>query len=118
MHACHLAKLLPCPPSGLLPTCEGPGPPSISPSPWVRHQSRSDKQEGCLCWASSGQRRRILEEAGKGKTDVPALGQEREHSVLTKYLSNESVRVCRALGTDGEAAPCSRGICHQVNRLR
>lgn len=95
-----LAKLLPGPPSGLLPSCEGPRPPSISPSPWVRHQSSSDKQEVCLSWASSGQKRRILEEAGKGKTDVPALGQQHEHSVLTKYLLNESVHVCWALGTE------------------
>lgn len=50
--------------------------------------------------ASQGQRRRILAVEGKGKSDVPVLGQQREESVLNKYLLNESVYVCQTPGTE------------------
>lgn len=50
--------------------------------------------------ASQGQRRRLLAVEGKGKSDVPALGQQSEDSGLNKYLLNESVYVCQTLGTE------------------
>lgn len=50
--------------------------------------------------ASQGQRRRILAIEGKGKSDVPVLGQQSEVVLLNKYLLNESVYVCQTLGTE------------------
>lgn len=109
---CHLAKLLPDLPGGLLPACKDPRLLILSPSPPSPHSGRDPQvalrsgritRQMCsptIVGASQGQRRRILAVEGKGKSDVPVLGQQREESVLNKYLLNESVYVCQTPGTE------------------
>lgn len=87
MRTCHLARFCQAPDS-----CSSPA----LPTP---------KQEGYQtdvfthCPGHPEAETRVLAVRGKGKSDVPTLGRPSEDSVLNKYLSNESVHVCRELGT-------------------
>lgn len=114
MRTCHLAELRPGLPGYLLPTCKAPRLLVIFPGPLSPHQpsgqeplSGSKKEEGYQTdvlshhlGASQGWRMKILTVERKGKSDVPALGQQSEDSVLNKYLLNESVYVCQTPGTE------------------